>query len=76
MTAPTARDPWTVTLAWTPDQNHGAVAVFPSRSPLFAVLGALTAGDTPAGVAAEFGLTEQEATVLSYLVDDLRGVWA
>lgn len=68
---PTARTPFTVTLCWTPDQNFGAVAVYPSRAPLAAVLGLLKAGETPANVAAEHGMDEDSVQVLSILVNEI-----
>lgn len=68
---PPATAPWTITLCWTPEQNSGRVSVFPSRSPLFAVLGLLRAGEDPVSVSAEFGLTETEARVLSVLVNEI-----
>lgn len=67
-TDPTASNPWTVTLCWTPEQNCGQVAVFPSRAPLSAVWGLLTAGEPPEVAAAEHGLTVQQVRVL----DELR----
>jgi crossover junction endodeoxyribonuclease RusA len=38
VTEPTAAQPWTVTPAWTPDQNHGRVSVGDGRVPAFAVV--------------------------------------
>lgn len=70
--APTASAPWTVTLAWTPAQNGGAVSVMPSRAPVYAVLGLLRAGEAPATVAAEFGITVEEVEVLRHLAEDLE----
>lgn len=66
---PTSVDPWTVTLAWTPHQNFGRVSVLPSRSPVFAVFGQLTAGDPPDEVADDYGIPPVAARVL----DKLRG---
>lgn len=63
----TAAAPWTVTLAWTPDQNFGAVATLTGRAPLHAVLGLLHAGETAAVVAAEHGLSREEVAVLDRL---------
>lgn len=71
MTAPTARDPWTLTLCWTPDQNFGAVAIYPGRAPATALVGLLRAGTPVDEVAAEFGISVGAVEVLSRLVDDL-----
>lgn len=70
--APTASAPWTVTLAWTPDQNFGRVSVMPRRAPVFAILGLLRAGEPAATVATEHGVTVQEVEVLRHLADDLE----
>jgi uncharacterized protein (DUF433 family) len=68
---PTAASPWTVTLAWTPDQNVGAVSAMPGRAPVWAVVGSLRAGEDAETVAAEYGLTPEEVEVLRHLADDL-----
>jgi uncharacterized protein (DUF433 family) len=73
MAEPTAADPWTATLAWTPDQNGGAVSVMPSRVMLTAVWGALDAGEYPDIVANEYGLDHHTVHVLNILRRDLRG---
>lgn len=71
MSAPTARDPHTITLCWTPDQNFGRVSCLNGRAPLSAVLGLLWAGETRETVAAEYGLTAKEVEVLAVLADEL-----
>lgn len=73
MTPPTAASPWTVTLAWTPNQNLGAVSVLNGRAPVFAILGLLQAGETPEIVADEFGITLEQIEVLRRLADEARG---
>lgn len=67
MPDPSAAAPWTVTLAWTPDQNGGAVATYPGRAPLHAVMGLLRAGEPVDAVAAEHGLSGEEVAVLDRL---------
>lgn len=67
---PTAAAPWLVTLCWTPAQNHGRVAVFPGRVPVWSVWGLLAAGETPEVVAEEVGLTGSEVAVLDVLRRD------
>lgn len=73
MPDPTAAAPWTVTLAWTPDQNFGAVSTLTGRAPLHAVMGLLNAGETVAVVAAEHGLSGEEVAVLDRLRQELGG---
>jgi uncharacterized protein (DUF433 family) len=68
---PSARHPWTVTLAWTPDQNWGRVSVMPHRAPVSAVAGLLRAGETHDVVAEEHQIEPREVAVLARLVDDL-----
>lgn len=72
MSAPTARDPWTVTLAWTPGQNSGRVSILDGRSPVSAIIGQVQAAVPVAEVAAEYGCTVQDVAVLLRLVDELR----
>lgn len=69
--APTPAAPWTVTLAWTPGQNFGAVATLTGRAPLHAVLGLLHAGEPVDVVAAEHGLSREEVAVLDRLRHEL-----
>lgn len=72
MTAdPTARNPWTVTLCWTPDQNFGAVSVHPGRSPVTAIIGRVRAGEPLTDVADDYGVSVPEVQVLMRLADDL-----
>jgi uncharacterized protein (DUF433 family) len=71
---PTARDPWTVTLCWTPDQNSGRVSVHPNRHPVTAVWGLLTAGETPETVSEEHACTPVEVRVLDVLRQDAADV--
>lgn len=68
---PDSRYPLTVTLAWTPDQNFGAVSTLNGRAPIAAVVGQLRAGDPAAEVAEEFGITETEVVLLARLAADL-----
>lgn len=68
---PSARNPWTVTLCWTPTQNHGAVSTLTARAPVTAIVGLLHAGVSIPQVAAEFGIPEQAVHVLHHLIDDL-----
>lgn len=67
MTDPAAAAPWTVTLAWTPDQNFGSVSALNGRVPLHAIFGLLRAGETHETVAAEYGLSGEEVAVLDRL---------
>lgn len=67
MTDPTAAQPLTVTLCWTPDQNHGRVDVYPTRAPLESVLGLLYAGESHDDIALEYGLTREQVQVLAKL---------
>lgn len=64
---PSAAAPWTVTLAWTPDQNFGAVSAVNGRVALHAIFGLLHAGEAHEAVAAEFGLSGEEVAVLDRL---------
>lgn len=76
MTAdPSASEPWTVTLAWTPDQNLGRVSVMPSRAPVFAIIGLLQAGETHEAIAYDHGLTVEQVRVLAMLADEAKE-WA
>lgn len=69
---PTAREPWTVRLCWTPEQNHGVVSVHgPSRAPITAVAALIRAGEPAEDVAAEFDLLVEEVQVLEHLIADL-----
>lgn len=72
MSDPTARDPHTVTLSWTPDQNGGRVSCLNGRAPVTAVLGLLWAGEEPGRVAEEFGLSAEEVGVLDVLAEEVR----
>lgn len=74
MTA-TAKDPWTVTLGWTPDQNFGRVSVMPNRTPVYAIVGLLRAGETHETVASEFDLAVEQVKVIDWLGDESRE-WA
>lgn len=67
MPDPTASAPWTVTLAWTPDQNFGAVSALNGRVALHAIFGLLYAGESHESVAAEYGLSGEEVAVLDQL---------
>lgn len=69
---PTAVSPWTVTLAWTPGQNFGRVSVMPRRSPVFAILGRVRAGEPVSEVADDYDVTVEEVQVLRHLADDIR----
>lgn len=71
MTQPTAADPWLLTLAWTPDQNWGAVSLLPSRTPVWVVIEQLLAGTTRGALATEYDLTDEAITVLANLAADL-----
>lgn len=73
MTAPTAREPWTVTLCWTPTQNYGQVSLLDGRAPVAAVIGLLRAGTTIADIAAEFGCPVEAVEVLAQLDDESNG---
>lgn len=72
---PTAANPWTVTLAWTPDQNHGAVSIMPRRVPVYAVLGLIRAGEPHDEIAADFDLTLEEVAVIERLAEE-ASEWA
>lgn len=72
MNPPTAADPWTVTIGWTPDQNFGRPCVMPSRAPLFAILGLMAAGEQPDVIAAEHDLTAEAVHVLWQLIVDIQ----
>lgn len=71
MSNPTAAAPHTITLAWTPDQNLGRVSTLRNRTPLFAVLGLLSAGEDVETVAHEYGLAIEEVLVLDQLRREL-----
>lgn len=71
MFEPTARNPWTVTLCWTPEQNHGAVSVWPGRSPVHAIVAMASAGTPVVEVAAEYGVSVATVRVLCALAVDL-----
>lgn len=71
---PTAADPWTVTLCWTPRQNYGQVSIWPGRGPVSAVWGLLTAGEDAATVAGEHHATPVEVQVLEQLRMESRDV--
>lgn len=78
MVEPTATNPHTITLCWTPEQNFGQVSVYPTRAPVYAVLGLLRAGEAPETVAHEHGLSVDEVRLLGRLADELTepGGWA
>lgn len=70
MTDPTAAHPLTVTLCWTPDQNHGRVSVYPTRAPLESVLSLLYAGESHDDIALEYGLGREQVQVLAKLAGE------
>lgn len=70
MTA-TARDPHTVTLSWSPDQNSGRVSTHMHRVPVHAIIGLLRAGETVEAVADEYLLPRATVHLLRLLADDL-----
>lgn len=72
MNPPTAAEPWTVTLAWTPDQNNGRVSIMPRRTPLMAIIDLIGASETRTAVAAEYDLTVTEVAVLDQLYEEFR----
>lgn len=74
MTEPTAREPFTVTLAWTPDQNFGRVSTLNRRVPLFAIARAVRAGDSLEEIADDYGLTVEQVTVIARLAEEV-GAW-
>lgn len=73
MTDPTARDPHTVTICWTPDQNFGRVSCLDGRAPVSAVLGRLWAGEDHDEVGTDCGLSRAEVSVLAALGDEFGG---
>lgn len=73
MTSPTAHDPYTVTLCWSPDQNYGRVSTQMHRVPVHAIVGLLRAGETVEAVADEFLLPKATVHLLQLLADDLNG---
>jgi uncharacterized protein (DUF433 family) len=72
MADPTAAEPWTVTLAWTPDQNFGRVATLDRRIPLFAIIGAIRAGDLLDEIADDYDLTTEQVEVLARLAEESK----
>ncbi len=72
---PTARDPWTVTLAFARGQNWDRVSVMPRRAPVRAIVGMLRAGESVDTVAEEHGLLREQVQVLAHLADDLDEPW-
>lgn len=68
----TPSSPWTVTLAWVPGQNFGAVSVMPGRAPVTAIVGRLRAGEPVGDVAADYAISVEEVEVLWRLAQDLR----
>ena len=72
MSTPTARNPHTITLCWTPDQNGGRVSTYPGRAPLYAVLGLVWAGEHHDEIATDHGLSRTELAVLVALATELR----
>lgn len=73
MSEPTAAEPWTVTIGWTPDQNGGRPCVMPRRVPLHAIVGLIHAGEDTQAVADEFDLTVEQVGMIEILmVDALR----
>lgn len=73
MPEPTAANPHTITLCWSPEQNFGQVSLLSTRAPAPVVLGALRAGDTPETVAAEYGLSVDEVRLLQRFAEELVG---
>jgi crossover junction endodeoxyribonuclease RusA len=71
VTDPTAAQPWTVTLAWTPDQNSGRVSTLDRRVPLFAIARAVRAGDALDEIADDYDLTVQQVWVIVQLVSEV-----
>jgi uncharacterized protein (DUF433 family) len=70
VTEPTAADPWTVTLAWTPDQNHGYVSTLNGRAPIESVVGLIRGGEPLDRIAGEYGLTVEQVSVIARLAEE------
>lgn len=67
---PTAADPWTVTLAWTPDQSHGYVSTLEGRVPIASIVGLIRVKETHAQIAAEYGLPIEQVQLIARLADE------
>jgi uncharacterized protein (DUF433 family) len=75
MAEPTAAAPWTVTLAWAPDQNFGRVSTLNHRVPLFAIVAAIRAGDLLDEIADDYDLTTEQVEVLARLAAEAQEDW-
>jgi uncharacterized protein (DUF433 family) len=73
MSEPTAAEPWTVTIGYSPDQNGGRPCVMPRRVPIHAIVGLIRGGEDTQAVADEFGLTVEQVGMIEILmVEALR----
>ena len=75
MPEPTAAEPWTVTLAWSPEQNAGRVSTLDRRIPLFAIVSAIRAGDVLDEIADDYDLTTEQVEVLARLAAEAQEDW-
>jgi uncharacterized protein (DUF433 family) len=71
---PTAADPYTVTLSWSPDQNFGRVSTYEKRVPLFAIVRAIRSGETLDEIADDYDLPVQHISVIAHLAAEV-GEW-
>lgn len=70
MTDPTAAEPYTIALAWSPDQNFGYVSTLNGRVPIASVVGLIRVKEPLEVVADEYGLTVEQVTVIARLADE------